>query len=206
MKGILEDGSQRSYFPTGFPFYLYSRILYDTSLTYEEIKEEYFSAAFGEDWKDFYAYLEGIEQAIDIRYLSGELSSDMEISKFYNPSLAESFAKVEAICDKAAEVVKAHYNMPSRAQTLSVRLIERHIEYCRYLAKALICKCQGKDDEARAIFKELWDAFNRYEFDMEANYDHSLCMGALNAVFNTPTNMPTGDDEPLLNVDLKPND
>jgi hypothetical protein len=31
-------------------------------------------------------------------------------------------------------------------------------------------------------------------------------MSALNAVFNTPTNMPTGDDEPLLNVDLKPND
>ncbi len=206
LNGVLEDGSQRSYFPTGFPFYLYSRILYDTSLTYEEICEEYFSAAFGEDWKEFYAYLEGIEQAIDIRYLSGELSSDMEIGKFYNPALCEDFAKVEGVCDKAAETVKAHYNMPERVQTVSVRLIERHIHYCRLLAKALILKCQGKDEEAKVVFKELWDAFNHYEFDMEANYDHSLCMSALNTVFNTPSNVPTGDDEPVLNVDLKPND
>jgi len=61
-EGILEDGSQRSYFPTGFPFYLYSRQLFDTSLSYEEIAEEYFSAAFGEDWKEFYAYLEKIKR------------------------------------------------------------------------------------------------------------------------------------------------
>ena len=203
LDGVLEDGSQRSYFPTGFPFYLYSRILYDTSLSYEAIKEEYFSAAFGEDWKEFYSYLEGIEQAIDIRYLSGELSSDMEISKFYNPALAADFAKVEAICDKAEATVQAHYNMPQRAQTVSVRLIERHIKYCRLLSGALIFKCQGKDEEARGVFKELWDTFNRYEFDMEANYDHSLCMGMLNTVFNTPSNIPTGDDEPLLNIDLK---
>ena len=201
--GVLEDGSQRSYFPTGFPFYLYSRILYDTSLSYEEIKEEYFSAAFGEDWRDFYAYLEGIEKAIDIRYLSGELSSNMEISKFYNPSLVESFAKVEAICDEAEKTVQAHYDMPARAQTVSVRLIERHIQYCRYLAKALIFKCQGKDDEAKKVFQELWDTFNLYELDMEANYDHSLCMSALNTIFNTPANIPKGDDEPLLNVDLQ---
>ena len=206
LDGVLEDGSQRSYFPTGFPFYLYSRILYDTSLTYEEIAEEYFSAAFGEDWKVFFAYLEGIEGAIDIRYLSGELSSDKEIGKYYNPALAEDFGKVEAICDEAEKAVKAHYNMPFRAQTVSVRLIERHIEYCRRLARALIQKCRGEDDAAKAEFKGLWDAFNRYEFEMEANYDHSLCMAALNAVFNTPSNIPTGDDEPLLNVDLKPND
>ena len=64
-------------------------------------------------------------------------------------------------------------------------------------------KCQGKDDEAKAAFKVLWDKFNMYEFDMEANYDHSLCMSALNTIFNTPANIPKGDDEPLLNVDLQ---
>ena len=203
LNGILEDGSQRSYFPTGFPFYLYSRILYDTSLSFDAIAEEYFSAAFGEDWKEFYAYLEGLEQAINFRYLAGELSADEAIGKFYNPSLAESFAKVEGICDKAEEIVKKNYNMQTRVQTVSVRLIERHIEYCRLLSKAMIFKCQGKDAEAKETFEKLWEKFNLYELDMEANYDHSLCMWTLSTALNAKTNLPTSDEEPLLNLDLK---
>ena len=204
--GVLEDGSQRSYFPTGFPFYAYSRILFDTSLTYEEIRDEYFSAAFGESFKEFYTYLEQIKSIFDMRYLAGELSADANVGKYYNPAFAKGLEALAPILEKAKAAVQAHYNMPHRVQTVSVRLIERHIEYCRLLAKALAYKALAKDEEARAAFGELWEAFNLYEMDMEANYDHSLCMAALNAVFNTPSNMPTGDDEPVLNVDLKPND
>ena len=138
-----------------------------------------------------------------MRYLAGELSSDESIGKFYNPSLAESFAKVEGICDKAEAAVKAHYDMPTRVETVSVRLIERHIAYCRRLAKAMIFKCQGMDAEAKEAFDKLWEDFNLYELDMEANYDHSLCMWTLSTAMGAKTNLPTKDEEPLLNLDLK---
>ncbi len=202
MRGILEDGSQRSYFPTGFPFYAYSRILFDTSLTYEEICEEYFSAAFGEDWRDFYTYLEGIREIFDQRYLAGELSANAEVGKHYNPEMAEKFANAEAVFEKGEAAVQAHYNMPMRVQTLSVRLIERHIIYCRMLAKALALKAVAKDEAAREAFRALWDAFNFYELDTEPYYDHSLCVASLNQIFKTDSNLPQNDD-PVLNLDLR---
>ena len=92
--------------------------------------------------------------------------------------------------------------MPHRVQTVSVRLIERHIEYCRLLAKALAYKALAKDEEARAAFGELWEAFNLYEMDMEANYDHSLTVATLNQIFKTNSNLPQSD-EPVLNLDLR---
>ena len=54
VNGVLEDGSQRCFFPTGLALYVYARTLYDASLSFEEIAEDYFSYAFGEDWKQFY--------------------------------------------------------------------------------------------------------------------------------------------------------
>ena len=37
INGVIEDGSQRSFFPTGFAFYTYARTLFDSSLSAEEI-------------------------------------------------------------------------------------------------------------------------------------------------------------------------
>jgi hypothetical protein len=200
-QGILEDGSQRSYFPTGFPFYLYSRMLFDTSLTYDEIKEEYFSAAFGEDWRDFYAYLEGVEHILDQKYFTGELSADKNIGKYYNPAFAERLRDLDAVLEQGMAAVRAHYNMPDRAQTVSVRLIEKHVEFCRLLADAVKFKCVGKDKEAKDAFKILWDTFSRYEYEIEANYDHSLLVASMNVIFNSVSNVPASD-EPILNLDL----
>ena len=52
INGAIEDGSQRSFFPTGLCFYTYARTLFDSSLSAEEIAEDYFSHAFGKDWRD----------------------------------------------------------------------------------------------------------------------------------------------------------
>ena len=40
INGVIEDCSQRSFFPTGLAFYTYARTLFDTSLSFEQIKEE----------------------------------------------------------------------------------------------------------------------------------------------------------------------
>ena len=161
----------------------------DASPVIDFAAEEYFSAAFGEDWKEFYAYLEKIEKAFDIRYLSGELSADEVVGAYYNPALVKDFESVEKICADAEAVLQKNYNLPARVQTVSVRLIERHMTYCRMLAKMLAFKAAGKDEEAKAALEELWSTFDILEYDMEANYDHSLCMAALNRIAKTPTDL-----------------
>lgn len=46
--GIIQDGSQRSFFPNGFAFYTYAQAMFDKDADFEAIKEDYFSHAYGD--------------------------------------------------------------------------------------------------------------------------------------------------------------
>ena len=48
LRGIIEDASQRSFFPNGFAFYVYGETLFDGQVRFEELREDYFSHAYGE--------------------------------------------------------------------------------------------------------------------------------------------------------------
>jgi hypothetical protein len=192
--GIIEDGSQRSFFPTGYAFYTYARTLYDSTLTAEQLAEEYFSAAFGADWKAFYDYLKELGECFDFAYLEGRNSADFDKCKYYNPALAEQFAKVKAITAKGRELIRAHYNYPLRTQTVAVRLLEFHADYCDLLADALAVKCQGKDDEADALFRHMRVECGKKEAYFQPCYDHYLAFYSLSTVFNARTK----SEEPVI--------
>ena len=187
INGIIEDGSQRSFFPTGFNFYVYARTLFDSSLTTEQLAEEYFSCAFGEDWKQFYDYLEKISDAFGHAYMEGEESADDEICLYYNPALASRFESVKALTAQGRKLIEAHYNMPYRTQTVSVRLLELHALYCDMLADALILKCQGKDAEGKAALEEMKAECGKYEAYFQPIYDHYLACISLDRIFNMVT-------------------
>ena len=71
LSGIIEDGSQRSFFPTGFAFYVYGETLFDTAVSLEALTEDYFSHAFGAEWKSVVEYLQKIDARLDYAYLAG---------------------------------------------------------------------------------------------------------------------------------------
>ena len=72
IQGIIEDGSQRSFFPNGFAFYCYARTLFDISSSYDDLLEDYFRIAYGERWREFYNYLEKISETIDFKLVEQE--------------------------------------------------------------------------------------------------------------------------------------
>ena len=49
--GMIEDGSQRSFFPNGFAYYVYGSTLFDTSVEFDSLARDYFSHAYGEDYE-----------------------------------------------------------------------------------------------------------------------------------------------------------
>ena len=183
INGIIEDGSQRSFFPTGLSFYTYARTLFDDSLTHEELLEDYFSCAFGTDWKAFYDYLAELGEAFGFAYMEGQCSIDPEHSAHYNPHVVASLEKVTAITAKGRELIKAHYNMPFRVQTYAVRLLEFHGLYCELLADAMIAKAKGDDDEARRLFDIMKAETGKYELAFQTCYDHGLAFYSLNYIF-----------------------
>lgn len=191
IQGIIEDGSQRSFFPNGFAFYVYARTLFDTSLSYEELLEDYFYVAYGEAWRDIYDYLERLGKAFDFEFIEQEKSLDYSVSKFYNPPHAEQIRTVPSITAEGVRIIKENYNSPYRVRTFSIRLLEMHAEYANLFAEALAYKALGADKSAWEKYFEFRDEIGKREAEFALVYDHGLAMESLkNNVFNLNTNRP----------------
>jgi len=183
--GIVEDGSQRSFFPTGFAYYVYGNTLFDTSLSFEDMKKDYFSHAFGKDYEKVTDFLENISRAMKRDYLEGKLSSDIQKGKFYNPSLEKELSSVSEITKDFEGFLSSHLNSTVRAQTVSARLLLKYVEYCNGISHALALKCTGKDKEANKAFFDFMKIFGKYETEIERWFDHALCVKSLSGIFGS---------------------
>lgn len=174
--GLIEDGSQRSFFPNGFAFYTYARTLYDTSLTFEQITEDYFSCAYGEDWEQVVAYLKKCGEVIPYALLENRASINPKVSLYYNPSLVPQLEKGDQVAKIGEALVEKNFNRPYRLQTVSYRLLGEQIKVFRSAAKAFAFKVVGKDEEAVAAFADVYDDLGRRETEWERYLDFSMYM------------------------------
>lgn len=180
--GIIQDGSQRSYFPNGLNFYVYAQTLFDTKADYEGIKKDYLSHAYGDLWEEVEAYLTAITEAFDPHYLMGRLDRN----DFYSPENAEKLRTVRSITEKYAPIFDANRIRPHRAQTVAMRLLKRHIEFCNGFADVMILKAEGKDQEAKDAFVKFFASFGKYEYEIDTYFDQYMCFASLERVVNKP--------------------
>ena len=178
--GVVEDASQRSYFPNGFCFFVYASTLYDTSVDFEALKEDYFSRAYGEDWREVAAFFERIGEALDYKYM---IQKQASTGDFYNPDMVEKIQSVAKIVDDFEPFVKEHINMPYRAQTVSYRILKRYLQLCKDVAEALALKAQGKEQEARERFDKHRVEIGKHELEMEICFDHNQYLSSFNRIF-----------------------
>ncbi len=176
--GLIACGSERSFFPNGFAYYVYARKQFDLSLTYEELLADYYSHAYGEDWKQFADYLLELGDTIGFGFMEGEESEDTTVSSFYSPTRAARLAEVPAIVEKGKKLIKQHYNSNLRAQTVSVRLLEIHAEYAKRLAEFLTMKARGKDCEdcEKFLMDTVADYMSEMEPVTECYFDYELAI------------------------------
>jgi len=185
--GIIEDGSQRSFFPTGLGFYTYARTLYDSTLSFEEIAEDYMSCAFGADWKKFYDYLKKLSDAFGHDYVSGERNRKAEMSEHYAPNHLDSLERVRKITKEGRKLIAEHYNSEHRVRTVSVRLLEFHAMYADMFADMLMAKAVGDDDKAIELVKHMMAECGKYELAFERWYDHGLYFFFIELIAKTKT-------------------
>lgn len=173
-QGMIEDGSQRSFFPNGFPFFVYASTLFDDSVDFEELKRDYFSHAYGEDYETVIKLLYDLGNAFSHKYLEGKMSSDPEKGIYFNPTHASSLRRVRSIVAEFEPFLTAHLNMPYRAQTVAYRILRRYCQYSVMLAHCLTLKCVGANEEAVEAYTALLNDFGKYELEIERYYDQSL--------------------------------
>ena len=189
--GIIEDGSQRGFFPTGLAYYTYARTLFDATLSADEIIEEYFEAAFGKDWRKFYDYLMELTEVIPYPYVARRFSLNETISPYYNPDIVASLKKVPEVVERGRALIKEYYNSDYRVQTVSVRILEAHTIYAEKFAKALEYKAVGNDAKALELFNDLMDTMGKMEVALQRYFDYTQCHFGLQQIFvHNKSNIP----------------
>lgn len=180
VNGIIQDGSQRSFFPTPLAFYVYARTMYDSSLSFEELVEECFSLIYGEGWREFYDYLNEYAEVLGYDYLRLDPPSKNEMSA------EERAAKLQGLVTRGRELIKANYDCPEvRIRTVAVRLLELHTKYIEVIAKALAVKATGDNKGYKRLIDKAALKIGPEEAKYEKYYDHALAFVTWHTSFNT---------------------
>jgi len=172
--GIIEDGTQRPFFPNGLPLYTYAQTLFDSSLSFEEIRDDYFKTCYGEDFREVVTFFASLVECFDHKYLAGEASANKEIGQYYNPAMAEKFRKVADVTAEFAPFIEAHKNMPMRAQTVSYRLLRHFLDFANGYADFALIKSLGGGKESRERYYKFVEDFGKREVEIERYFD--LCI------------------------------
>ena len=186
MDGYVEDGSQRSAFPNAFPTYVYAAALMDRNVDFNALKEDYFSHAYGEDWKKAEGVLQEISDAFDFSYMEGECSEDPARSPYYAPSRQSRLHRLFSLAEEEKALAECHLAMEYRPQTVSYRLLWRHAEYVKLWAEILLEKALGNDKKAKELALRFESRFGKYEWELERYFDHSLSCRVLEHITKLP--------------------
>jgi len=184
--GVIEDGSNKSFWPNGFIDHIYGATLWDDTLDYDAELADYYSHIYGTDWKKAYAYLKKISDAFDHSYMSGEKSADPSRGKFYNPAQVEKLSQVKEYAAEIREIIAAHMTMPTRPQTVCWRLLLRHAEYVQGVAEIITELCQGHYKYAMELFEKFRIDFGKYSYETERYFDYAPAMTSLRRLLTPP--------------------
>ena len=174
IRGMVEDGSQRSAWPNAFATYVYAATLMDREADFDAVAEDYFSHAYGKDWKQAMALLQKISDTFDFAYMEGTQSKNPEISDYYNPDRVPQLQKIFELAAMERNLAQKHLVMEYRPQTVSWRLLLLHAEYIEKWAQLMIEKAQGNNYAAVELAKAFCGDFGRHELAIQRYYDHGL--------------------------------
>ena len=176
--GIIEDGTQRPFFPNGVTLYVYAQTLFDVNADFDTLVDDYLSHAYGEEYKTVKEYFEALDGVYNHKYLAGYGIMGGPEDPYYDPEEAAKMRGIYELNKKFVPFFEAHKNMPYRAQTVAFRLLARYAELWENMTKPLILKALGANAEASEEFRKVLDDFGKYEVEIERYYDqHMFGMG-----------------------------
>lgn len=156
LNGFISCQVHRCFFPNGLGMTVLGRTLWDKTLDYEKIAEEYFGQAYGNDGHKVMNYLKEISRRFNPSFIREMMESE-EMSK--------SYAEIEDFVKSFAPVIKANLNHEDKAKAKSWYYLDIHMDYCIHYSKLLEKRMKG-DIEGTY---EKWDQFKAFIFANEDN-------------------------------------
>lgn len=151
LDGYVSCQVQRAFFPTGLPMIVMGRNLWDRSLSYDEVAEDYFASAFGPDGKLAQDYLESISYLFDPTYLRGEIPK-------VSPEKAKSLSKIGGVIDAFLPTIERNISSENACWAKSWFYLKHSALICKMLAAA--CEAAARDYKQTA--GEKWEITKCY--------------------------------------------
>jgi len=181
-EGIMSDGSQRTFFPTGLPLSLLGELLFDTSLDTENYINTYLSDSFGADFMLAKKYLESVSALFDSSAMAQKTSVTAQdtgtgeklVKKagiFGNEAAGDLIATLPSIVDEFAPIIKKNLDSTDKCHKESWRILTYHGEYCKGLSKIYFALSRNDTDSASKAFDELMDYLSEVEPDIDLYFD-----------------------------------
>lgn len=152
MNGWISCQENRAAFPTGLPVYAMARGLWDANSKFEDICDEYFTAAFGELAADVQAYLWKLTELFDPQFMRND----------HIEALPTAYERAEKIIALTHEFESSHIT-PNKDVNASWFYLSYHAEYCRLYAEVI--KRYAKNDIEG--IKEWSEKYNLFIFGNE---------------------------------------
>ena len=188
LEGLVQDGSQRSFWPNGLAIYVYAETLLNKSVKFEDLVEDYFRHAYGEDWQEALRFYQDIADLDLFPYLSGKRPID-PARPYYDLNMLQVFDKLQEIAARSVPLGQAHRVCPTRPQRVSWRLLELQKEYIDGIVEVMRLRCQDMNEEAWVKAREVTMRFGVHEFELERYYDQFL--GSRRIHQRTPVKRPS---------------
>lgn len=164
LNGYISCQELRAGFPHNFPNYVMGQMLWNNTLDYEALKEEYFSAMYGAEWKQAVSYFENLSEYSSCDYFNA-------IGERLNPVLSDRYGVCVNLSEEILPLIEENAEKSCGIQKSEWKTLGYHREYVEKMAKALQLKSQGKDTEAQRQWKDVLDFIRRNEMAFQQKLD-----------------------------------
>lgn len=165
LNGMILCQEQRISFPTALPNYVGGFLLWNSSLTYEEIASDYYIHCFGESWKDCRRYLETVSAAFNMDFWNGKRYVDTtQVLK----NLKSFLHDFPSIADKA---IFTSISRDQKCQQISHAILNMHQKYVILFANALYYQLLHQDAEAATAWGAFLDFIRHNEQSLQPYLD-----------------------------------
>lgn len=180
-QGCMNDQTHRMYLPTSLPLLLMGETLFDKNLGFEAYVNDYFTAAFGEDGTRVRDYLEMLSELFCPANLRGSAKNSVEDTGINsrenktpihgNAWATEQFAKIPAVLDGFASVIKRNMAHPDATRRRSWEYLYYHAEICKYLARIYELAARNQMEKAREVLDKMEIYLSEIEMHVHEGFD-----------------------------------
>jgi hypothetical protein len=180
--GTMSDQTPRTAFPIALGTILTGEVQFDMKRSYEDIRDTYLKATYGEDFRSVIEYLEGLTKLFSPQSLRQDASADLytyienKDKRYYknNPDATERFEKIAPFVDAYLPTIEAHLKESDPCHARSYKILWYHAEYCKLLAKVFIAGAKGDVDAEKAAYRTIMDRMSELEPALQYEFEIAL--------------------------------